>query len=597
MQEEVRPEAARSIAHNPLPPAPADAAGQTSLVLFYQYVEPPWTPKEHKHALKTVIALGEKCAIKGRGRCAAEGLNCTLTGPPEALRRFCNGLREWQPALFNETDFKFTDGLAAEHAFKALTIQKKDDLVAYGLPTEVAPVLQTSTARHVEADEYHELMCQPDSVIIDVRNAYESAIGHFAPPEGGAQLIDPKLRNSIEFPKWLNAPETQARLQGKRVLMYCTGGIRCERASALLDAMARTSNGAFAVEDTVMVRGGIERYMKTFPDGGYWKGKNYLFDRRLEQVPEKKSEAALEADVESCCCVCHQKCGYYRGQYVCAGWLPSTASKCGVPVIVCGACAQSGVEPSQLFCPLCEEGYTAPAAKPDLSKLQQEMRAKSAAADGADGDASASVSALRGAPYEGGGGVGAPRVGTKRARQEARAATLRPSARLFVANLPLVLTATELRAALLASLRGEAPPPKDGTKAAKKWRRAQRIALRNEPRAWYGGGGGGGGGKQEPAETTEPFGAAAVAAVRWLADRSSGGFYGSAHVEMCSVEAAKALVVAAATSELRSDGGVTTLEGGVRLKGRRLRVHFAQPLKPGDAIGVEREFPPVIGAL
>jgi hypothetical protein len=66
---------------------------------------------------------------------------------------------------------------------------------------------------------------------------------------------------------------------------------------------------------------------------------------------------------------------------------------------------------------------------------------------------------------------------------------------------------------------------------------------------------------------------------------------------MCSVEAAKALVVAAATSELRSDGGVTTLEGGVRLKGRRLRVHFAQPLKPGDAIGVEREFPPVIGAL
>ena len=66
--------------------------------------------------------------------------------------------------------------------------------------------------------------------------------------------------------------------------MYCTGGIRCERASALLDTMARTSAGAFNPKDVVMVRGGIERYMKTFPEGGFWKGKNYLFDRRLEQV-------------------------------------------------------------------------------------------------------------------------------------------------------------------------------------------------------------------------------------------------------------------------------------------------------------------------
>ena len=80
--------------------------------------------------------------------------------------------------------------------------------------------------------------------------------------------------------------------------MYCTGGIRCERASALLDALARTSDGKFAVQDTVMVRGGIERYMKTFPEGGYWKGKNYLFDRRQEQVPEAKSGAALAAEAE-----------------------------------------------------------------------------------------------------------------------------------------------------------------------------------------------------------------------------------------------------------------------------------------------------------
>ena len=267
-QQMLRADAARSVAHQPLPPVPPTAVGKVSLVLFYQYVEPQWSRKEHKQALKYVINLGGRCKIHGRGRCAAEGLNCTMTGPPEAIRSFCTGLREWKPAIFNETDFKITDGLEPEHDFRALTIKKTEDLVAYGLPSEVAPSLSTSHARHVDADEYHKLMSNPDSVIIDVRNTYETAIGHFQPPPGGATFLDPKMRNSIEFPKWLNAPETQRQIHGKQVLMYCTGGIRCERASALLDALARTSDGAFQVADTVMVRGGIERYVKTFPEGG-----------------------------------------------------------------------------------------------------------------------------------------------------------------------------------------------------------------------------------------------------------------------------------------------------------------------------------------
>ena len=141
---QVRTEAARSVAHKPLPPVPPDAADAVSLVLFYQYCEPQWSKKEHKEALKYVINLGKTCGVTGRGRCAAEGLNCTLTGRPEAVRAFCNGLREWKPLLFDGTDFKITDGLASHERFKALTIQKKNDLVAYGLPSEVAPALATA---------------------------------------------------------------------------------------------------------------------------------------------------------------------------------------------------------------------------------------------------------------------------------------------------------------------------------------------------------------------------------------------------------------------------------------------------------------------
>ena len=579
--ETVRPEAARSVANKPLPPVPADATDKSSLVLFYQYVEPQWTPKEHKRMMKEFIALAEKWNVKGRGRCAAEGVNCTLTGPPDAIRSFCYGLRDWQPSLFAETDFKITDGLAHEHAFKALTIQKKDDLVAYGLPSEVAPTLKTSQARHVEADEYHKLMANPNSVIIDVRNAYESAIGHFQPPEGGAELIDPKLRNSIEFPKWLNAPETQAKLNGKQVLMYCTGGIRCERASALLDAMARTSGGSFAVKDTVMVRGGIERYMKTFPEGGHWKGKNYLFDRRQEQVPEAKTEEALEADVESYCCVCRAPYGYYRGQFTCAGWLSTTNAKCGVPVIVCSSCAQTAPEPSSLICPLCEEGYVAPAARPDLHALKHEFEEK------ALGEQASVVShaAAAGAPTTASG---------KRARQEARAAASAPSTRLFVGNLPFVVSATSVRRALLAALRGEALGPEEtGVRATKKQRRAAKLLERQQkatgaapvaaseaPAAAHGG--------EWPDET--------VVAVQWLADHTTGLFYGSAFVEVRSVDAATALVRAAALVEIKSDGGTTAVEGGVRLKGRRLRIQYAPPKASDDwppPAGEECEWPPV----
>lgn len=76
------------------------------------------------------------------------------------------------------------------------------------------------------------------------------------------------------------------------------------------------------------VRGGIERYLRTFPQGGHWKGKNYLFDRRFEQQPEGKSDADLQKDVESWCAVCGEPWDLYRGQFRCPEPL------CKVPVLV-----------------------------------------------------------------------------------------------------------------------------------------------------------------------------------------------------------------------------------------------------------------------
>jgi len=147
-----------------------------------------------------VQELGREHSVTGRGRCAMEGLNCTLTGSAQGLRSFCQGLRDWNK-LFMECDFKFTDGLDAKKKFKALTIRKVDELVAYGLEGSYAPSLKRNAATNLNADEYHKMMADPDAVIIDVRNVYESAIGHFQPPDSGAELIIPPVRHSFEFPK------------------------------------------------------------------------------------------------------------------------------------------------------------------------------------------------------------------------------------------------------------------------------------------------------------------------------------------------------------------------------------------------------------
>mmetsp|Transcript_31278 Transcript_31278/g.91595 ORF Transcript_31278/g.91595 Transcript_31278/m.91595 type:complete len:560 (+) Transcript_31278:135-1814(+) len=413
--------ASKSNANRPLPAPPPqiDSNHGTTICLFYQYKEPSWTKKEHRAALNKVHELARQFSVTGRGRCAPEGLNCTLTASPNDLRAFCYGLRAWDPALFDGTDFKLEDGVANGRRFRTFTLRKVDELVGYALDGVKAPSLHRHSGTHLEATDYHRAMGQRDTVIIDVRNAYESDIGRFRPPEGGATLLDPKMRTSQDFPKWLNAAETKSQLKDKTVMMYCTGGIRCERATALLNQIT-DAEPDFETKGVVMVRGGIERYLKTFPEGGYWTGRNYLFDKRMEQAPARKSAEALEKDVDSACCLCQAKYAQYRGQHKCAARLPS-GMICAVPVIVCDApeCqAAAKDEPNGLQCPLCVEGYQTPETAPDL--VGQKRKLGLIAKGGID--------AVTGQKVDAKGCEG---------RQQ--------SQRLFVGKLPLTVTASKLR--------------------------------------------------------------------------------------------------------------------------------------------------------
>jgi predicted sulfurtransferase len=411
-------ENAKPIIHLPIPEVPDGLADDAiSLVLFYQYVEPPWTPAQHKQALRFVQELGRKHKVTGRGRCAMEGLNCTCTGPAQGIRAFCQGLRDWNK-LFMECDFKITDGLDNKKKFKALTIRKVDELVAYGLEGSYAPSLKRNAAVNLNADEYHEMMTDPDAVIIDVRNVYESAIGHFQPPQEGAELIIPPVRHSFEFPKWFNSEETRKKLDGKKVMMYCTGGIRCERATALMDQIEQ-SDHKLNTKGIYHCRGGIERYMKTFPEGGFWKGRNYLFDRRLEQVPEKKTDEQLDTECESVCCVCKKTWGIYRGAKACC------VEECKIPVIVCTECQEA--DPKLMKCPLCECG--------DRFRLRNMEHPKFINRENA-------TQKRKIAPTE-----------QKNLSKRLKHCGKDPSKRLFVGKLPLVMDATKLAEALEGKIK------------------------------------------------------------------------------------------------------------------------------------------------
>lgn len=147
--------------------------------------------------------------------------------------------------------------------------------------------------------------------------------------------------------------------------MYCTGGIRCERATALLNQMS-TVKEELKPKGVYHCRGGIERYVKTFPEGGYWHGKNYLFDKRMEQTPDIKAGNAVEKDIDAKCCLCKVKWTVYRGQFKC------NRSLCRVPVIVCDSCTTAATEkPESLVCPLCVDGYRAPSIVPDLVAMKR----------------------------------------------------------------------------------------------------------------------------------------------------------------------------------------------------------------------------------
>lgn len=228
-----------------------------TILLYYKYVNIQ-SPIEIQKWQKDLCS---RLGLTGRILLAHEGINGTVGGSDEATQAYIKAMNEHP--LFGDIDFKTAPG--GSEAFPRMKISIKKEIVNLGIDPQELTV--KDTAEHLSPQQIHDLLNNPpkDLVIIDTRNSYEIAVGKF----NGA--IDPQTRYFRQFPQWVD--QNVDMLKDKTVFMYCTGGVRCERATAYV-------NVKNIAKKVVQLEGGIHRYIEQFPNG-HFRGKNYVFDNRI----------------------------------------------------------------------------------------------------------------------------------------------------------------------------------------------------------------------------------------------------------------------------------------------------------------------------
>lgn len=258
------------------------------ILLFYKFVnieDPETLTAEHLQYCKDL-------GIKGRILIAPEGINGTLSGTWEQTEKYMNDLRA--DARFADMVFKIDE--SEGHAFKKMFVRHKQELVTFRLEDDVNP--NEITGKHLSPKEFYEQLQQEDVIVIDGRNDYEYDIGHFR----GA--IRPGVESSREFPEWIR--ENLSEYKDKKILTYCTGGVRCEKLSGFL--MKEGFN------DVAQLDGGIVTYSKD-PEvqGRLFDGKCYVFDERIS-VPINHTD---EDVVVGKCFHCEEPTDHYINCPVC----------------------------------------------------------------------------------------------------------------------------------------------------------------------------------------------------------------------------------------------------------------------------------------
>jgi UPF0176 protein len=202
----------------------------------------------------------ENLSIKGTVLLAEEGINGTVSGSSESIEKFKNFL--FEKDLLSESDFKVS--FADFMPFPRLKVKLKKEIVTIG-NCEINP--REKVGEYVDPLDWNQLISDEDVLVLDTRNTYEVSIGSF---EGA---IQPETTNFREFPEWAET-EGSKLPKDKKIAMFCTGGIRCEKASSFLKDKG--------FEKVYHLKGGILNYLeKVKPEESLWNGECFVFDDRV----------------------------------------------------------------------------------------------------------------------------------------------------------------------------------------------------------------------------------------------------------------------------------------------------------------------------
>ena len=201
--------------------------------------------------------------IKGTILLAAEGINGTIAGLPENIHAVLHFLRTSPQFNGAFANLEHKESYADEHPFYRMKVKLKKEIVTMGVPS-VNP--NNTVGTYVKPEDWNALINDPDVILLDTRNDYEVHIGTFK----GA--VNPETTTFREFPEYV--AQNLDKTKHKKVAMFCTGGIRCEKASSYMLEQG--------FDEVYHLQGGILKYLETVPEEqSLWQGECFVFDQRV----------------------------------------------------------------------------------------------------------------------------------------------------------------------------------------------------------------------------------------------------------------------------------------------------------------------------
>ncbi len=303
---------------------------QYAVILYYKYT--------HVKNLEKLQLFHENIAKKlyllGRIRISHEGINGTISSTNDNIEEYKKLLSNYQEELNGHMLFKnihWKHSTAKYRIFPDFYVKKVHSLIELNTKEDI--FLDEYKGKHLEPKEFHELLVNKDNdiAIIDVRDDHEYEIGHFK------QALNPKMENFTQFKGYIKN-NIEYFEKKKKILMYCTGGIRCETASCYLNSVLlqrcdvldeknkEEKNLQKKLPELYQLNGGIHHYLEQYGHQGEFIGKNYVFDYRNDVSPK-------DSQVISSCTVCKKKKTFkYSGDKCC--------QVCRNKVLVCETCRE-----------------------------------------------------------------------------------------------------------------------------------------------------------------------------------------------------------------------------------------------------------------